>query len=170
MNDNWEQEYIAKFRAKLPSKIHALMLGTGYVESASWSKLLLIHQEGFDSLFDAFKSIRECLISSIGYNCQYQKKEMPEGQDLIFEIQDSLRDIIHGDLQIGGEFWEAMDCEGWEFPGFIPRNISKFQWLLVDCAPELISIEREIPESEDEPDFWHECKINVSLDEEENHG
>ena len=158
-------ENISNFKENLPEKIHALLLGTGYVETASWSRMMIFNREGFDSLFDACQSIRRALIKVIRLDewRQPAKDTMPEGEDLIDALRDLLHEIICGDFQDGMDFYECMEDEGWEFPYKITRELFEYTWLTMNCAPEIISLEKEIADPNDEYDFWEQCMFHVEI-------
>lgn len=146
-------------------KARAFLLGTGYAESSSYSQLILIHPKGFDSVQEAMIDIRHALIDMIKQEQEDDKRsaelikkmrgdnkgdpyanaylESVEGflaqkpEDLVETV---LHDIIHGDFQVHGEFWEFMSGRGWLVGNaWFMDYINKYPFIMVDRAPEAVA-------------------------------
>lgn len=142
---------------KIETRVHALALGTGYVETASWSHMILVHQKGFDTVQEALESLRALTVKYLAQEFQYERESVERSRkwdaengkrtskDPIEEenpeeyVSDCWNTIIHGTLQDHGDMWEAIAGAGWlSGPAWIEQHIRKHGLCWLEKAPELI--------------------------------
>ena len=143
-------------RAKI-KKVHFLALGTGYAEDASWAHLLLAHHIGFTCVQDALINVNSALIALISGEIQagiehrglMRKWALEEGRrpDPIYIppspeslVEDTLTEIIHGNYQDHGDFWEVMSQGDWLVGGaWVNASVAKHGICFIDRAPQLVN-------------------------------
>lgn len=117
--------------AKKTNNVRVLALGTGYVESASWSQWIVSHDRGFRTAEKALLSIKGAVLAYI--------EEEGGGDSTWGTVQNVIYEVIHGTLQDHGMLWEHMAVAGWNCTptwGTL-KNVERV--LMVDSADKLIS-------------------------------
>lgn len=137
-------------------KVHVLGLGTGYVETASWSTMLLQHKKGFKCVQDALENLRALtLIYCEGLALEQSKDrdrkrvraeargERFDGYELLKPecmIEEVWHDIIHGTLQDHGDIWELLQMQGWDAcAAWVGPTAAKHGICWIEKSPEMIA-------------------------------
>lgn len=143
-------------RKRKIKKVHVLGLGRGYVETASWATVLLVHRRGFKCVQDALENLN---LLTLEY-CRQLSKEQEESRErerkrthdrgLRFDdyeilkpeclIEDVWEEIIKGDLQDHGDMWELLAGQGWDAcAAWVGPMAAKSGICWLETSPQLIS-------------------------------
>lgn len=146
-------------KRKTIKKIHVLGLGTGYVETASWATVLLVHRRGFKCIQDALDNLNILTLEYCRQTIKYEQESNERQKKFcadhgvdnrpIYEnvpddaeamIVDVWHDIIHGTMQDHGDMWELLAGQGWEAnAAWVGPSAAKHGICWIENSPELIS-------------------------------
>ena len=135
-----------KKKATKKQKLYrTFFLGTGYVETASNSHLILVHKTGFKTPTQALLEIRKCIAKQFWRDVEEWRKskkyDWNRGKDTVYaRTTEFVNEMwIHGNPQtIDHEFDEDLIAAGFDMWNW-PRSDIPRPFVLIDCAGESIA-------------------------------
>lgn len=119
-------------------KVHVLSLGTGYAETASWAQVFIANVKGFDTVQHALARLGHIFVEAI-------EEEIGPNREIF--LSKEIKNLIHGNFQYLGGFWEMASNDGWYVGNAwwhcIEPLIVKHGVCVIDNANNLIQLMHE---------------------------